>query len=165
MVELSRSVLLPPEIDELTRVCETNPQYWRYSGDLDPDDLSVAGIHAMLRDEARADGCELLTARAADGRTVGLAQVLLRHPRDGFPWIGLLLVDGRAHRSGHGRAIAGALEERFRAAGETGVRLGVLQDNVEAERFWTALGYRRIDMRPDAAKGRPTLVMHKDLSG
>ncbi|WNM35868.1 GNAT family N-acetyltransferase [Streptomyces sp. Li-HN-5-11] len=163
MITLARSVLLPPEIDELRAVCTSNPAYWRYSGDLDPEDMSDEAVHAMLREDASADGCELLTARDEQQRVIGLAQILLRHPRDGHPWITLLLVDGDTHRRGHGRAIAAALENRFRSEGEEAVRLGVLQNNIEAQHFWTAMGYEQIDLRPDVAKGRPTLVMHKDL--
>lgn len=36
--------------------------------------------------------------------------------------------------------------------------------NAAAKPFWAALGYRQIDIRPDRAKARPTLVMEKLLS-
>ena len=55
-----------------------------------------------------------------------------RHPVDGHPWIGLLLVDGRLARRGYGRAIVTALEDRFRSEGAAAVRLGVLVGNAEA---------------------------------
>lgn len=163
MISLTPATLSDSEIDELHAVCSTNRRYWGYSGDLDPGDVSRDAVTAMLREEAEADGCELQVARDADGRLVGFASLLLRHPVDGHPWIGLLLVDGRLRRQGHGRRIAAALEQRFRDEGEPGVRLGILENNIEAQRFWTALGYRQIDLRPDLDKGRPTLVMHKDL--
>jgi len=41
--------------------------------------------------------------------------------------------------------------------------LGILENNIRAQQFWTALGYRQVDRQPDLAKGRPALVMHKDL--
>ncbi|SEG76316.1 Ribosomal protein S18 acetylase RimI [Thermomonospora echinospora] len=163
MISLTPATLNDAEIDEMHAVCSTNRLYWQYSGDLDPDDISRDAVAAMLREEAGTGGQELRIARDRTGRLVGFTALLLRHPVDGHPWIGLLLVDGRLRRQGHGRAIATALEQRFRTEGEPGIRLGILENNTEARRFWTALGYHEIDRRPDLAKGRPTLVMHKDL--
>jgi ribosomal protein S18 acetylase RimI-like enzyme len=163
VISLTLATLSDSEVDEMHAVCSTNRLYWHCSGDLDPGDISREAVEVMLHDEAEAGGCELLAARDVTGRLVGFAQVLRRHPADGHPWIGLLLVDGRLRRQGHGSAIAAVLEERFCREGALGVRLGILENNIEAQRFWTALGYREIDRRPDLAKGRPTLVMHKDL--
>lgn len=163
MIRLAAATLRGSEIDEIHAVCRSNPAYWRYSGDLDPDDIAREAVAAMFREQTEVDGSEVLVARDVAGRLVGVAVVLRRHPVDGHPWIGFLMVDGRLRRRGHGRAIAGVIETRFRGAGAPGLRLGILENNVEARRFWTALGYREIDRRPDRAKGRPTLVMHKDL--
>ncbi|MET8311613.1 GNAT family N-acetyltransferase [Micromonospora sp. NPDC005173] len=147
--------------DDLFEVYSTNKDYWRYSGDLDPENINRSAVAAMLADLAFEE--EALVARDGAGRIVGYVQVLPQHPKDDHPWIGLLLVDGRYRRQGHGRAIAAAIEQRFRDAGARAVRLGVLTNNVEAQHFWTALGYRRIDLRPDLAKGRATLVLEKPL--
>ncbi|KUL23591.1 GNAT family N-acetyltransferase [Actinoplanes awajinensis] len=147
--------------DDLYEVYASNATYWRYSGDLDPDTLDRATVSAVL--DALGPGEESLVARDDAGRLVGYTEILRRHPTDGLPWIGLLLIDGRWHRQGHGRAIALAVEDRLRAAGHPAVRLGVLTNNPEAQSFWTALGYQQIDLRPDLAKGRPTLVLEKPL--
>ncbi|MEV6601062.1 GNAT family N-acetyltransferase [Actinoplanes sp. NPDC051346] len=163
MVTLNRATLSGAELDSLDEICRSQPSYWRSSGDQDPDTMTRAQIEAMLREDAEADGCETVVGRDSDGRIVGFAQLLLRHPEDGHPWIGLLLVDGRLGRRGHGRAIVAALEDRFRSEGATAIRLGVLVVNTEAQPFWAKLGYRQIDLRPDRAKGRPTLVLEKTL--
>jgi len=62
-----------------------------------------------------------------------------------------------------GRAIVAAVEERFRGEGVPAIRLGVLVANESALPFWHALGYRRVDLRPDRAKGRPAFVVEKAL--
>ncbi|BFU43138.1 GNAT family N-acetyltransferase [Krasilnikovia sp. MM14-A1004] len=163
MITLSRATLVGDELDSLVEICLSQPDYWRCSGDQDPESMSRATLEPMLREDAEADGCETVVARDGTGRAVGFAQLLLRHPTDGHPWIGLLLVDGRQGRQGYGRTIVTAIEDRFRAEGATAIRLGVLVVNPEAQQFWEALGYRRIDLRPDRAKGRPTRVMEKRL--
>ena len=162
LISLAPATLTESETGEMHAVCAANPGFWQSSGDLDPDDISRDAVAAMLHGEAAAEGCELLAARDATGRLVGLAVVLPYNPGDGHPWIGLLLVDGRLHRRGHGSAIA-AIEERFRSEGQPAIRLGILENNIQAQQFWTALGYRQVDRQPDLANGRPTLVMHKDL--
>ena len=53
--------------------------------------------------------------------------------------------------------------ERFRAAGRTGVRLAVLENNPRALAFWTALGYEVVDHRTDHAADRPCAVLRKPL--
>jgi hypothetical protein len=37
----------------------------------------------------------------------------------------------------------------------------VLDANEPAEPSWQALGYRRINLRPDRARGRPPVVLEK----
>ncbi|MFI7600630.1 GNAT family N-acetyltransferase [Actinoplanes sp. NPDC049681] len=163
MITLHRATLTAAELGSLDEICRSQPAYWRASGDQDPDSMTRAEIEAMLREDAEADGCETVVGRDSAGRVVGFAQLLLRHPVDGHPWIGLLMVDGRQGRRGYGREIVTAVEDRFRSEGATAVRLGVLVVNTEAQQFWARLGYREIDLRPDRAKGRPTFVMEKLL--
>ncbi|GAA2660287.1 GNAT family N-acetyltransferase [Paractinoplanes durhamensis] len=133
------------------------------SGDLEPATATRAQIAEMLAAEADADGSETVVGRDPTGQVVGFAHLLLRHPVDGHPWIGLLMVDARLGRQGHGRGLVRAIEDRLRATAATAVRIGVLVANTDAQPFWAALGYRRIDLRPDRAKGRPTLIMENAL--
>lgn len=163
MISLALATLDDSELNEMYAVCSTNRRYWQYSGDLDPENMTREEVEDILRGLAVLVDCELLVARDVTGTLVGIVHVLRRHPVDGHPWIGLLLVDGRLHRQGHGTAVVKTLEKRFSREGARGVRLGILENNVEAQQFWATLGYREIDRRPDLAKHRPTLVMHKDL--
>lgn len=137
----------------------------------DPDsdsdgDSAGLGAHDGLGADASAEG------RARGGhsvgsrqRLIGLVITLARHPdpADPDPWIGLLLVDARAQRRGHGRQLAALVEERFRQAGRTAVRLAVLDNNPGALAFWTSLGYEVVAHRRDRQKGRPCTVLRKTL--
>ncbi|NUS10512.1 MAG: GNAT family N-acetyltransferase, partial [Streptomyces sp.] len=142
---------------------ETNPDYWRAAGEYGDGGIRAEEVEAELRAEARGEGAVLL-ARDAAGRLVGVVCLLERHPGDGFPWIGLLMVHGGVRRTGVGRALAGMVEERFRREGREGVRLAVLEDNAPALTFWRSLGWEEVDRRPDRARGRPCVVMHKRLA-
>ncbi|MGW1180833.1 GNAT family N-acetyltransferase [Streptomyces drozdowiczii] len=151
------------EINDVVALYSGNPDYWRAAGDYDPDDIQAAKVEADLREEAATEGSEVLLARDGSGRLAGIVCLLDRHPKDGFPWIGLLMVDGGSRRTGVGRRLAALVEDRFRAEARSGLRLAVLENNPGALAFWGALGWQEIDRRKDTAHGRPCIVMHKQL--
>ncbi|WP_406512318.1 GNAT family N-acetyltransferase [Streptomyces sp. NBC_00161] len=108
----------------------------------------------------------MVLARSA-GRLVGVAATLARHPDpasgDPDPWIGLLLIDATAHRQGYGRTVATLVEDRFRAAGRTGVRLAVLDNNPAGLAFWRSRGYTALRRAQDHEHGRDCTVLRKAL--
>ncbi|MEV7414597.1 GNAT family N-acetyltransferase [Streptomyces sp. NPDC089919] len=155
-----------PVLTEVAALYATNHAFFELSGDFpDPDRITVEQVAKALADELAPAGTEVLLARSA-GRLVALAAVLDRHPAadDPDPWIGLLLVDATAHRRGHGQELARRLEDRYRAAGRTGVRLAVLDGNDRALAFWTAQGYVPLRRAEDRERGRPCTVLRKDLA-
>ncbi|MER5468275.1 GNAT family N-acetyltransferase [Streptomyces sp. NPDC002685] len=154
----------PQEIAEAVGLYASNPEYCRAAGEYDPERIPADRVEADLREEADTEGCEVLLARDEQGRIVGLVCLLDRHPTDGHPWIGLLLVQGNLHRRGLGRRLAGLVEERFRHEGRDGLRLAVLENTPTSLAFWTSLGWKEIDRRRDRQYGRPCIVMHKQLA-
>ncbi|GHK02815.1 GNAT family N-acetyltransferase [Streptomyces sp. NPDC003753] len=157
---------LPGELlTELTGLYASNREFHALSGDFpDPDDIRPEQVAAALADELAHPDVEVLLARSF-GRLVGIVVTLAHHPdpADPDPWIGLLMVDAAMQRHGHGRLLASLVEDRFRAAGRTAVRLAVLENNPAGLAFWTALGYEVVDRRPDRDRGRPCAVLRKAL--
>ncbi|MGY1579961.1 GNAT family N-acetyltransferase [Streptomyces sp. MN13] len=154
-----------PVLAELTALYAANREFQALSGDFpDPDDIRPEQAAAALAQELANPDTEVLLARSR-GRLVGMAITLARHPdpADPDPWIGLLMVDPAVHRQGVGRRFAGLVEDRFRAAGRTAVRLAVLENNPKALAFWTALGYEIVAHRRDRALDRPCVVLCKSL--
>ncbi|WP_369213496.1 GNAT family N-acetyltransferase [Streptomyces flavofungini] len=152
-------------LTEVTALYASNHAFFALSGDLpDPHDIRVEHVAKSLADELAHPDAEVLLARSR-GRLVGIAVTLARHPdpADPDPWIGLLMVDAALHRTGVGRELATAVEDRFRAAGRDAARLAVLENNPGALRFWTALGYLVIGHREDLALRRPCAVLRKAL--
>ncbi|MFG3257139.1 GNAT family N-acetyltransferase [Streptomyces sp. NPDC048172] len=151
------------EIAGVVALYASNPAYGRASGEYDPEDVRADRIEAELREDAAAEECEILLARDTEDRVVGIVSLLHKHPRNGHPWIGLLMVHGAHGRQGNGRALAALVEDRYRAAGRSGIGLAVLENNPSALAFWTALGWKEVDRRPDVQYGRPCVVLHKAL--
>ncbi|MFI8522172.1 GNAT family N-acetyltransferase [Streptomyces sp. NPDC085481] len=154
-----------PLLTELTGLYASNQAFQQLSGDFpDPGDIRPEQVAAALADELAEPGAEVLLARSG-GRLVAVAVTLAHHPdpAEPDPWLGLLMVHAAEHRAGHGRRLAAYVEDRFRAAGRTGLRLAVLENNPGALAFWTSLGYEETARRPDLAHGRPCVVLRKPL--
>lgn len=154
-------------LTELTALYASNHAFHTLSGDFpDPHGIRPEQVAAALSEERERSGTEILLARSP-GRLTGIAVTLAHHPdpADPDPWIGLLMVDASLHGQGHGRRLAALVEDRFRAAGRTAVRLAVLATNPKALAFWTALGYEVVDHREDKQLGRPCAVLRKELTG
>ncbi|MFD9379730.1 GNAT family N-acetyltransferase [Streptomyces sp. NPDC059999] len=161
-----------PVLTEIATLYATNRAFFELSGDFpDPARITVEQVAEALADELAHEGAEVLMARSA-GRLVGLAATLAH--RDGpspgdpdstdpDPWIGLLLIDATAHRAGHGSTLAGLVADRFRAAGRTGLRIAVLDNNPGALSFWRAQGYVPLRQATDRDLGRPCTVLRKAL--
>ncbi|MFI7011519.1 GNAT family N-acetyltransferase [Streptomyces sp. NPDC050145] len=157
---------LPGELlTEIAELYASNREFFALSGDFpDPDAITTEQVAAALADDLSRPGAEAFLARSG-GRVVALALTMAHHPdpADPDPWLGLLLVDAREHRSGHGRAAARAVEDHFRTAGRAALRLAVLENNPKAQAFWTSLGYEEIDRRKDRDLGRDCRVMRRPL--
>ncbi|MVO87875.1 GNAT family N-acetyltransferase [Streptomyces sp. p1417] len=154
-----------PLLTELTALYASNHEFFALSGDFpDAHDIRAEQVATALADELAQPSAEVLLGRS-EGRLVGVVVTLTRHPdpADPDPWIALLLVDAQVHRTGIGKKLAAAIEQRFRTAGRTGVRLAVLDNNPKGLAFWTALGYEVIDHRKDLELGRPCAVLRKPL--
>ncbi|MCB5178865.1 GNAT family N-acetyltransferase [Streptomyces antimicrobicus] len=157
-----------PVLDEVTALYASNRAFFELSGDFpDPARITSGQVARALAAELAQPGAEVLLARCG-GRLVGLAATLAHHPDpaagDPDPWIGLLLIEAGAHRRGHGRALAGRVEDRFRAAGRDGVRLAVLDDNPGGLAFWRAQGYAFLRHARDLERGRACTVLRKPLA-
>jgi GNAT superfamily N-acetyltransferase len=161
---LSPLCFSPKEIAEVVDLYASNPEYCRAAGEYDPENVRADRVEADLREEAGTDGCDVLLARDAQGQLVGLLCLLDRHPTDGYPWIGLLLVHGSLHRKGIGRLMVDLVEDQFRSKHRNGIRLAVLENNPSALTFWSSLSWQEIDRRADKRHGRACIVMHKPLT-
>ncbi|MEW2498150.1 GNAT family N-acetyltransferase [Streptomyces nodosus] len=154
-----------PLLTELTALYASQRDFHALSGDFpDPDDIRPQQVATALAAESAHPEAEVLLALDA-GRLTGIAITLAHHPdpADPDPWIGLLMVDAGLRRQGHGRRLVSLVEDRFRGAGRTAVRLAVLENNPRALAFWTALGYETIDHRRERERGRPCTVLRRAL--
>jgi GNAT superfamily N-acetyltransferase len=68
--------------------------------------------------------------------------------------VGFFIVATARHGSGEAQAIHRSLERWAAANGAQWLRLGVVQGNARAERFWMSLGYRQVRTRDGVEMGK-----------
>jgi GNAT superfamily N-acetyltransferase len=159
----------PDDIAEVQRFFEQNPEYFfTTQGDgPGPDeakkefaDLPPAGMayRAMW----------LIGFFDAGGALLGVATIVADFIRPHVWHIGLFIVASALHGSGAAHALYRRLERWMVEQGARWLRLGVVQGNVKAERFWLRCGYVQARERGPVAMGRKSnllRVMAKPLAG
>jgi len=73
---------------------------------------------------------------------IGIIDFLEKNPDDNCPWIGLLMIHGEYHAKGFGKMSYHLFEEKLKQRGCNKVRIGILQENKFARKFWTSLGFK-----------------------
>ena len=102
------------------------------------------------------------------GRLAAMAEVITDLLAPGVWHIGLFIVASERHGQGLAQVLVDELEAWARAHGGGWMRLGVVEDNVRAERFWASRGYVPVRTRGGYRMGSRVNVirtMVKPLAG
>lgn len=157
------------DVPRLQAFFDANPEYsLRVEGRAPPADAAKLELAARPPEGWSYSRRWLLGFDDDDRTMVGVADVVadLLAPR---VWhVGLFIVATALHGRGVARVLYDALEEWMRDSGARWLRLGVVEDNVRAERFWRRLGYAEVRMRNGIEMGErvnDVRVMAKPLAG
>ncbi|MNY20851.1 putative acetyltransferase [compost metagenome] len=93
-----------------------------------------------------------------EGNLVGVLDVVKDYPEPGIWYLGLLLLHPRERAKGLGASLHAQLCENLREHGGRAIRLGVLEQNEKALRFWERMGYRELERKPFKAGSLPHTV-------
>lgn len=77
----------------------------------------------------------------ADDTYIGVIAYLHNNPKDQTPWIGLFMIHNDYKGFGYGSIAYNEFEAKMKAEGKIKLRLGVLEKNTRARRFWERNGY------------------------
>lgn len=77
-----------------------------------------------------------------ENKYIGIIDFLGNNPGDNCPWIGLLMIHGECHSKGYGKMAYNLFEERLKQQNYSKVRIGILQENTLAKKFWVSLGFK-----------------------
>jgi GNAT superfamily N-acetyltransferase len=148
--------LAPEEVPLLQALLDANPEYFQ----------TINGRNAHA-DEAQLEFderpppylsytqhfCIGLFEHGNEAALVGVAIVSADLAAAGVWHIGLFLVASRLHGKGQAGQLYQGLEAWIRRSGAVWLRLGVVQGNLKAERFWARQGYHYLRERRDVDTG------------
>jgi GNAT superfamily N-acetyltransferase len=156
-------------IPRLQRFFEDNPEYnIAVEGRRPRPEEAREEFHSLPPPEIPFEKRWLMEISGTDGEMLAVADVISNFCARGVWHIGLFIVATRLHGRGAAHAIYEALEAWIRDNDALWVRLGVVEGNVRAERFWEGLGYVEVRRRLDVEMGERInniRVMVKPLAG
>jgi acetyltransferase (GNAT) family protein len=157
------------DIPALQRFFEANPEYFFAVGGQAPRSGEAREeFHSMPPPDFPFEKKWLVRFVDAGGAMTGMANVLSNFFSKGVWHIGLFIVATRLHGSGAALEMHRGLEDWMRGKGARWSRLGVVEGNSRAERFWEKAGYLDIRRRHGVqmgAKVSTLRVMAKPLAG
>jgi RimJ/RimL family protein N-acetyltransferase len=101
-----------------------------------------------------------------DSKLIGVIDMVADHPVNGTWFLGLMLLDPEYRGSGFGEEIVNSLFAWLAERDVHGVRIGVVEHNQGALRFWKRMGFCEIDRRPPMLFGQresAVFVMEREL--
>jgi GNAT superfamily N-acetyltransferase len=153
----------------LQRFFEVNPLYFEsVSGQPPQADAAQEEIHGALPAGWPYTKKWVIGYAEAEGSLVAMASLVSDLLAPSVWHIGTFIVATARHGSGDAQALYRSVESWARDSGAQWLRLGVVQGNARAERFWERQGFVQTRLRSGVAMGRLTntlRVMFKPLAG
>lgn len=142
------------ELEEVQRFYEANPGYHvMVTGEPPPPTEAHDGFHARPPDGWLLGRKWMLVGRDGSGRVVAVIDLLEDLFAPGVWCIGFFMVAEALQGSGTAASLHDALVAWMRARGARWSRLGVVEANLRAQRFWKGRGYRELRRRHDYPVG------------
>ena len=157
------------DVPDLQRFFEANPEYFLAIGGHRPDPSEAhEEVHGTLPAGFSFTRKWIIGFVDETGSLIGMANVVSDLLAKGVWHIGLFIVATRLHGTGIAQSIYAQLESWSHRQGARWMRLGVVQGNARAERFWERRAFAEVRKRHDMQMGARTntvRVMAKPLDG
>jgi RimJ/RimL family protein N-acetyltransferase len=157
------------DVPDLQRFFEANPEYFLAVGGRGPDRSEAhEEVHGTLPEGFSFTRKWTIGFVDETGSLIGTANVVSDLLAKGVWHIGLFIVATRLHGTGMAQAVYEQLESWSHRLGARWMRLGVVEGNARAERFWERCAFTEVRKRHDIEMGARTntvRVMARPLDG
>jgi RimJ/RimL family protein N-acetyltransferase len=157
------------DLDALQQLYEACPGYFVLAmGDPPGSDAARKTLESRPPEDWAWSRKWTIGFRETGTELVAMADLVADLLAPGVWHVGLFMVPERLHGRGFGWRAYAALEAWMREQGAHWLRLGVIEGNARAERFWEASGYVEVRKRASVTMGRQSntvRVMVKPLAG
>ena len=129
-------------IPAVLRLCEGNPQYYRFC----PPPVSGQSICRDMEALPPGIACsgKYYVGFYQEDALIAVMDVIDGYPQEGTVYIGFFMLESGRQRQGEATAIITDCCAYWRAAGRRSVRLGYARGNLQAEAFWARNQFRRL---------------------
>lgn len=134
--------------EPVRQLCIRCEDYYHIVEGMPPSDGAAAEILESLPPGKKAEDKTVAGIFSKDGKLIALADIIMDYPSTGTWMLGLLLIDPRERKKGLGRSIHDGIAGWVATYGAKKLRIGVVEDNTNALRFWTHLGYKETGSVP-----------------
>ena len=152
-LRLSYEPATPDDFPELLDVYNSNPDYmeWAYGKRV----VTLETVKQDHDDNLALDDSYSVSIRDADTRSlIGISQFILRNPRDGHPWLGLIMLHANSQGKGYATEFLDTLISWYAENGYSSLHLAVLEKNRKVMPFYEKYGFRFYEERMTEAYGR-----------
>lgn len=133
---------------EELEIMNSNPYYNKlFSGRAE---VELAELEKELSELQGSDRHRYLIEK--DGKGVAILEYILHNPKDGKPWLGLLMVHHAFQKQGIAEAVYLMYEKKMKSIGLNDLRLGVLDGNEPARFFWAKMGFGEVEAKEQEGK-------------
>lgn len=161
--------LMADDAAELQLFFEQNPEYFlAVSGQPAANTEAHDEIHGALPDGWPFTKKWIIAFVDEANEIIGMVNIISDLLALGVWHIGLMIVATRLHGSGAAQSMYDSLQTWARDSGAQWMRLGVVEGNLRAERFWARHGFTEVRKRTGIAMGdrvNTVRAMYKPLCG
>lgn len=126
--------------DRVLKIYDTNQEYFMISMNDKPSMESVTEDMNAIPPKSSSENKNYNLIKLND-MDIGVIDYIDNYPDEDAIYIGLFMIHGNFHRNGYGREFLEEFIPQIKGQGFKRIRLGVLDRNETALKFWTNLGF------------------------
>lgn len=150
---LEFSKITENDFEQLVEVYNSNPAYMEIA-----EGTAEITEDVVKRDHEESmsfeNGYSVAIREKGASKVIGVAQFILRNPRDDHPWLGFIMLHKDKQKAGYAREFLVVLLGWYKANGFTSLHLGVLESNQAVIPFYEGIGFVRYEERETPKLGK-----------
>ena len=127
------------DLDEMLKLCLSNQDYYEYCPPMVSKNSLIQDMKALPSNKTMND--KYYVGFFEDQQLIAILDYIVNYPDDRCDWIGFLMVNKEDHRKKIGTKIVEMIKNQTNKT----IKLGIVQDNKIAIKFWESLGFKHID--------------------
>lgn len=146
------------DLDNVEKLCNKCLDYFLLASGMPPTKEEVESIFTDLPPGKSNEDKFVLGIYGFENELTGIIDIVKNYPVDGEWILGLLLIEPSRRGCGLGRTVHEALVGWAKDLGAKFLRIGYVENNNMAAKFWASLGYSKIDEVNTELHGKSHIV-------